>query len=241
MGNIIVDILWKKFDVMPRPVKILTYLLILSLFSYLLLIPSFICGNCFIEDKDGRLIPNRAGIITTNIEGKSIKVKIDEEGYWAMPVVSKLPNKIKLHFWHEDKADEILISLPALWISSTHEVHLKGNPPKFCLVSLAIQIAPKITHALALIKCLWGPQLAYGQDEITGKVYAAIINLGGGTQPHLSPSVQLKSDLHFDRLKLIKLVMSLEREFNIKIRDEDWEKWVTVQDIIDYLKKRVHP
>jgi acyl carrier protein len=45
-------------------------------------------------------------------------------------------------------------------------------------------------------------------------------------------------DLGADSLDTVELVMALEEEFGIEIPDEDAEKIVTVQNVIDYLKEK---
>ena len=55
------------------------------------------------------------------------------------------------------------------------------------------------------------------------------------------PSASLVDDLGADSLDLVELVMSLEEEFSnpsrkVEIPDEDAQKIITIQDVIDYLK-----
>lgn len=55
------------------------------------------------------------------------------------------------------------------------------------------------------------------------------------------PSASFVDDLGADSLDLVELIMSLEEEFSnssqkIEIPDEDAEKIITVQNVIDYLK-----
>lgn len=54
---------------------------------------------------------------------------------------------------------------------------------------------------------------------------------------------QVKAEAHFiddlgaDSLDLVELVMSLEKEFDCEIPDEEAEKITTVQSAIDYINK----
>ena len=55
------------------------------------------------------------------------------------------------------------------------------------------------------------------------------------------PSASFVDDLGADSLDLVELIMSLEEEFSnpsrkVEIPDEDAQRLVTVQDVIDYLK-----
>lgn len=42
-------------------------------------------------------------------------------------------------------------------------------------------------------------------------------------------------DLGFDSLDSIELLMETEKEFNIQIKDEDWENVETIQDVINLI------
>ncbi|MCL0046406.1 acyl carrier protein [Dehalococcoidales bacterium] len=55
------------------------------------------------------------------------------------------------------------------------------------------------------------------------------------------PSASFVDDLGADSLDLVELIMAVEEEFSnpsgkIEIPDEDAEKLITIQDVIDYLK-----
>ncbi len=50
------------------------------------------------------------------------------------------------------------------------------------------------------------------------------------------PESSLLDDLGADSLKIVELIMSIEEVFDIDIDDDDTEKIITVQDVIDYIK-----
>lgn len=56
---------------------------------------------------------------------------------------------------------------------------------------------------------------------------------------------EIKLDSHFaddlgaDSLDVVELIMALEEEFDIEIPDEDAEKVSTVQNVVEYITKRV--
>jgi len=47
-------------------------------------------------------------------------------------------------------------------------------------------------------------------------------------------------DLGADSLDVVELIMQMEEEFGLQIPDEDAEKIKTVQDAIDYIKKKTN-
>ena len=53
------------------------------------------------------------------------------------------------------------------------------------------------------------------------------------------PSARFTDDLSADSLDTVELIMEFEKQFNIKIADEDAEKIKTVGDAIAYLQKNV--
>ncbi|MCK5212246.1 acyl carrier protein [Candidatus Parcubacteria bacterium] len=53
------------------------------------------------------------------------------------------------------------------------------------------------------------------------------------------PEADLKSDLGYDSLDIIEFIMRLEEKYDIDISDEDAEKFLTVEDIYNYIKTRV--
>lgn len=50
-------------------------------------------------------------------------------------------------------------------------------------------------------------------------------------------SSKLIDDLGYDSLDLVEIVMKMEKAFQIYIPDEDMERIVTVQDVVDMVKK----
>ncbi|MBP3194566.1 MAG: acyl carrier protein [Cardiobacteriaceae bacterium] len=56
-------------------------------------------------------------------------------------------------------------------------------------------------------------------------------------EAQVKPEAAFIDDLGADSLDLVELVMSLEKEFDCEIPDDDAEKITTVQSAIDYINK----
>ena len=54
----------------------------------------------------------------------------------------------------------------------------------------------------------------------------------------ISRSSSFVDDLKADSLDIVELVMALEDEFDIKIPDEDYDKILTVGDVIEYIESK---
>lgn len=46
-------------------------------------------------------------------------------------------------------------------------------------------------------------------------------------------------DIGADILGMVDLSLALESEFDLEISDEDYEKWETVDDIVNYIEEKI--
>jgi len=58
------------------------------------------------------------------------------------------------------------------------------------------------------------------------------------SEDEIVPSASIVDDLKADSLDVVEIIMGLEEEFDVEIPDEDAEKIMTVQQIIDYVDAR---
>jgi len=73
------------------------------------------------------------------------------------------------------------------------------------------------------------------------RIRRIVVEQLGVDDKEVVPSDNFVDDLGADSLDLVELIMSLEEEFSnpsrkVEIPDEDAQKIVTIQDVIDYLK-----
>lgn len=73
--------------------------------------------------------------------------------------------------------------------------------------------------------------------QLENKILNIIAEQLGVSQEEILKDASLVDDMGADSLDIVELVMAMEEEFDMEIPDEDAEKIVTVQDIIDYVKK----
>ena len=66
-------------------------------------------------------------------------------------------------------------------------------------------------------------------------VIAIIAEQMGITTESINTTDRFVDDLGADSLHVVELLMGLEEEFEIEIADEEFEKLVTVQQIIDFM------
>jgi acyl carrier protein len=75
-------------------------------------------------------------------------------------------------------------------------------------------------------------------DEFFLKVREIIVHQLGVDDDDVTPAASFVDDLGADSLDTVELVMDFEEKFDIRINDEDAEKIRTVQDAVDYLRKK---
>jgi acyl carrier protein len=77
------------------------------------------------------------------------------------------------------------------------------------------------------------------KSETIAKIKTIIIEKLGVEESALSNNATFTNDLGLDSLDVLETFMEFEKEFSIKITDEDAEKLTTVGSVIDYITARV--
>lgn len=78
------------------------------------------------------------------------------------------------------------------------------------------------------------------RSKLSGRTISEIVAASTGYAGEVIDPTTTMSDLGVDSLESVELCMAMEKEFNISISDERWEKVETVQDIIDLVSSRIH-
>jgi acyl carrier protein len=72
-------------------------------------------------------------------------------------------------------------------------------------------------------------------SEITGKVKSIMVDKLGVDPSCLERKASFSDDLGLDSLDILETFTEIEKEFDIKISDEDMERLTTVGSVIDYI------
>lgn len=73
-------------------------------------------------------------------------------------------------------------------------------------------------------------------SEIADRVKTIIVDKLGVDESQVTPAAAFTTDLGADSLDTVDLIMEFEKEFGIKISDEEAEKIQTVGDAIKYIE-----
>jgi len=77
------------------------------------------------------------------------------------------------------------------------------------------------------------------EKSVERRVIEIIVEQLGVSQEEVTPEASFIDDLGADSLDLVELIMAMEEEFGLEISDEDAEKILTVQDVINYIQEHV--
>lgn len=73
------------------------------------------------------------------------------------------------------------------------------------------------------------------KEEVTAKVVDIIVDQLNVDQASVTPSASFTGDLGADSLDTVELIMKFEKEFKIKIEDEEAQQIQTVADAIEHV------
>jgi acyl carrier protein len=76
-------------------------------------------------------------------------------------------------------------------------------------------------------------------EALVQRVKDVIAEALGVKNTDVVPTASFIDDLNADSLDIVELVMTIEREFDIEIPDDEAEKIRTVQDAVDYIVAHV--
>jgi acyl carrier protein len=74
--------------------------------------------------------------------------------------------------------------------------------------------------------------------SIEEKVIELIVEQLDVTREECVPEASFIEDLGADSLDLVELIMAMEENFGIEISDEELQKIRTIQDVINFIKKK---
>jgi acyl carrier protein len=78
------------------------------------------------------------------------------------------------------------------------------------------------------------------KSQIAARIRTIFHEKLGVEESTLVPGASFANDLGLDSLDVLETFMALEKEFDIKIGDEDAEKLTTVGSVINYITAHVH-
>jgi len=73
--------------------------------------------------------------------------------------------------------------------------------------------------------------------SVDDRVRSIVAERLGVDEEKVTPTTEFIGDLNADSLDLVEVIMAMEQEFNLEIKDEDAENIRTVKDAVDYINE----
>ncbi len=246
--------LFEKFPGMPLPVRVFTYLFVLFLFAYLMLIPRFIDGQVVFKNPEGGMVPYRGAEILMHTEGRDYKFTTNEYGYVSIPVVSSLPESLEVRVHNVDLDKEFPVKFTALqiWKNGTQRLVMSNANVSIAAGEGNFDAAPGTSHwtgifgssqahagVLQLPKNITSQPTTQPEEMHIRNTVISAVSRVTGKQPNAidnnSPLTGNGSPTYMQRIQIIN---ELEKTFGFIIPDEHWKSMVNVGQLVDYIQKR---
>jgi hypothetical protein len=251
MVTIVERFLFSNFSRMPVPVRVFTYLFLLFVFTYLLLVPRFINGKLVVESPTGGARPYRGGVLQMHSDGRVMKFTVNEQGYWSIPIVSLLPQTVRVEVLHVD-ADAwfpVDITVKQLWTQDVINVAVKSDPAGVRLVSRprSDTLLAGLGDWLRIVTTATAGELELpasarqqamdpaAQHRVEQDVLRVVTHITGRPADLQSPLTGTGAPSYERR---IAIVQQIETRFKLLIPDDHWAHLNTVGELVDYVQKR---
>lgn len=253
--NIIEKFIFDQFPKMPLPVRVITYLLLLFVFVYLLLIPRFIDGQVIVKDPaSGGSIPYRGAEIQMLVEGRNYKFVSNENGLWSVPVISSLPKPVEIQIYHEDLKQwfKVKFDMTQVWRGNFKEIQIRNQQP---YVQIAATAAETHTANRSIVSYLFPPAVAaqlvlpsavptaalarVDSDAVKARVFETIASTTKKPLDAIKDNSPWNRDGGPTYVQKISIIDQLERAYSMRIYDEHWKSMDNVGQLIDYIQKRI--
>lgn len=252
-------LLFDKFSQMPAWVRVLTYLVLLTVFIYLVLLPRFVDGQLVVRDpSSGGLLPYRGADLQVHVDGRSYKFRSNEEGYFSIPIIGRLPEAIEVKVLHVDRGFwfPIRFSVTELWTKKNHSIEILDDKPFVRLVGsetarsfvepgnqpLLAWLLPsahaQVLHLPPSLRPAATELPAPERERIQNEVEQTYAKVSGKSQANVQPGARLTGSEGLGYTQRIQLITAVERKFNLKIEDEHWQAMTSVEQLSDYVVKR---
>jgi acyl carrier protein len=76
-------------------------------------------------------------------------------------------------------------------------------------------------------------------EEVETRIKKVFIEKLGIDEKLYQPSAKIAEDLGADSLDTVELIMGIQDEFSIEVRDDEAQKLFTIGDAVEYVKARV--
>lgn len=248
-------IVMSTINAMPRWVRIVAFFVALAVATYLALIPQFVSGFVFFKDEAGGKWAYRGGEIVVSVGGRDYKYTVNENGYFSVPMISKLPQDLRLGFIHKDTGGryDVIVPFKKMATAIDLDFEVKSAPPSVILVAEAD--GPGLVERVASRMIARGfPELVAAELQLPDNVQAIPKPAAAEVKKEIvdivareanKPAESLKATTEFTwangfpYIVKIRVVDTIEKTYGFRIPDDHWQSFRSVGEVVDYTQKRI--
>lgn len=255
-----IGFLEKNFGKLPKWARVTSYFVMLLLFVYMSLAPRFINGQVVAMKKSGGTVPYRGVDLQIRMDGRTMKFQTNEDGYWSIPLASRLPESVRLKVYHQDESAwfEATIETMDIWKkiwSNEFRVTVSSEEPR-----LKIELVARTEHSIlkgivrlanaliatasaelflpATIKPEVVRDVAKEKKSVDSEILQAYVKAAGTSAPDNLAAVPIVGKSGLSYVERIDMISGIEAKLDIKIPDQHWKSFRTLGEISDYVIKR---
>lgn len=236
----------------PLWVRVSTYLILLFFTVYLILFPRFIYGTCLIKVGNVETGDAYRGFIGVYVGSQMLTVQMDENGAWAVPIVSRLPKPVDLNFVYFEnnvkKYSHVRLSFFSAMFTDRQTIYVTPGPrPQFSVASSSPSSSDPGISLFARAAYAQSPPPPGRKSSATqathqGSVEERLISIAAEVlnlpPAFFTPQTDLRKILGADLVKSSQLVAALQREFQVSIDNTAWDQLSTVAEICRYIERK---
>jgi hypothetical protein len=251
-----------QYSRLPQWAKVVTFFIVLLLNIYFLVTPRFVNGQVVAKTPDGGFVPYRGIELQTYSDGRTMKYRSNEDGYWSIPLVSRLPAslRIQVHIKDEHHWREVTINASDIWstpwsnefrltitekpsglqlervATSSHGLEMKSLASVFAgLVSASHAAGLTLPPA---VKESGDANAIADKQRLDREIAQSFASITGKSASGNLARTAIGDESGLKYVQRIQLVQAIERSQNLKIPDEHWKPFTTLRELSDYVYRR---
>jgi acyl carrier protein len=237
----------------PRWVRVGLYISLAIFLVYTVFGRNYILGKCVILE-EGEEAPSSDGetaflygAVSFVVGDRQVTFDLRHDGYFAFPLESRFPLRgVELIFKRDDKPDKtypVTVDFASILLNPRQTIYVRpdstpsrSSKPSFQLASAWEGLSfPSLSRPAYATPPIPSPRVPGVSGDMTEKVLSIT-----ASSLKNSRGLTLQSNIreHADSIELSRLVPTLESEFGIVIKANEWERLTTIKDIVSYVSTK---
>ena len=241
-----------KFSQMPLWVRIITYLLFVILYVYLLISPKVLGGTIRIITNDGEG-PYLGQPILYHIEDRSLKVYTNEDGEWSIPIANPLSTNIRIEIFNKESKKYIsyTANLKEIWLERhiglllndgklLKQAYIRENrntKNRFANILFGNRLYAQVFNVPNFIRETIKPLKT--KEQLISEVCEIFSGLAIIPTEKINKSTEVFDEKNITVNNQFILYSKITKIYNLSIPNEQWDMLKTINDLSEYIYERL--